>query len=225
MADMGAMRDPADWVEDAAWHRRMFGQSHFRWVPEDPMSIMLVWTRGRLVYDRPGHLRFLDAQLLGLRDFAAGIDDAMVPLLREAQRECSAQHWAIGLGLIDMTQRDVSVLRHGASAALAPAQHREASRALQGIPLANPFSQVWELRQMRAMYAAAEDLIEDVFCDLAVELSQDHDWDELATHTRTHHSGRTLQMRVTDQREIRGMPGDARRIPEQCYSALTLPPS
>lgn len=197
----------------------MFGQSHFRWVPEDPMAIALTWTRGRMQFDRPPHLHFLDTQLLSLRTFAAGIDDAMVPLLRTAQDRCTAEDWALGLQLIDMTPHDVRVLRHSAPSG-APARHREASRALRGIPLPNPFSQVWELRQMRAMYEAAENLIEDTFCDLLVELAQTHAWEALAGHTLRHRSARTLQERVVAQRDVRGEPGDPRRVPEQRYPAL-----
>ncbi len=42
---MTAARKPSDWLEDMTWHRRMYDQSKFRWVPEDPMSIALTWTK------------------------------------------------------------------------------------------------------------------------------------------------------------------------------------
>ena len=59
-----------------------------------------------------------------------------------------------GLELIGMTQTDVDILRYNALGGRVR-NHPEARRALRGIPLPNPFSQVWELRQMHGMYAAA----------------------------------------------------------------------
>lgn len=211
-----AVRTPGDWLDDMAWHRRMFRQSRFRWVPEDPLSIALAWTRGRLVYETPRDLRFLDERLSALREFAAGIDDAMLAPLSEAEERCTPADWQTGLGLVGLAPRDVTVLRYSAPSDVAP--HREAVRALRGIPLPNPFSQVWELRQVRGMYSAAEDLLEDTFCDLAVELAPTQGWEHLARMTVHHTSARTLQLRVEDQRASHGEPGDARRSREQHYS-------
>lgn len=215
MSAQAVLREPADWIEDMTWHRRMFRQSHFRWVPEDPMSIALTWTRGRLVHETPHHLRLLDNQLSALRGFACGIDDAMLGPLADAKRRCTTGTWKAGLELVGLTPRDIEVLRHGAPAEIAP--HQEAKRALRGIPLPNPFSQVWELRQMRSMYAAAENLLEDVICDLAIELAPDQGWHNISQVTRFHRSARALQHRVEAQRAERGEPGDPRREPLQRY--------
>ena len=208
-------RDPADWIEDMTWHRRMYAQSKFRWVPEDPMSIALMWARGRLNYETPGDLKRLDEQIYALRGFACGIDDAMLAPLITAQRQCRPTDWHAGLDLVGLTQRDIQILRHGAPQEIAP--HREAKRALRGIPLPNPFSQVWELRQMRGMYAAAENLLEDAFCDLVIELAPEQGWHNLPQLTLHHRSTRTLQLRVEEQRAERGAPGDPRREPAQRY--------
>ena len=54
VTSQAVVRDPADWIEDMTWHRRMFRHSKFRWVPEDPIAIALTWTRGQLIYDTPG---------------------------------------------------------------------------------------------------------------------------------------------------------------------------
>jgi len=210
------LRDPVDWIEDMTWHRRMFSQSHFRWVPEDPMSIALTWTRGRCAYSTPGQLRRLDEQLLSLRDYSAGIDDAMIEPLADAKRRSRPADYTAGLQLVGMTPTDVAIIRHSALSGRVT-HHREAARALRGIPLPNPFSQVWELRQMRGMYAAAENLLEDTFCDLAVELMPAQGWDNLAKMTLYHRTSRTLQARIQEQRETRGGPGDPRRLPEQRY--------
>lgn len=210
-----AVRDPSAWLDDVTWHRRMFAQSQFRWVPEDPMSIALRWTRGRLEYDSPRDLSFLDDRLHSLRDYTAGIDDSMLAPLADAQRRCAPRQWADGLQLVGLTDRDVQGLRHAAPGVVKP--HPQASRALRGIPLRNPFTDVWELRQIRGMYTAAEDLIEDTFCDLATELAPTLGWTLLAGMTRYHRSARTLQRRVEAQRLVRGEPGDPRRVPQQRY--------
>lgn len=209
-------RDPGDWVEDMEWHRRMFAQSHFRWAPEHPYALALTWTKGRLVYETPRHLHLLDEQIYALKAFTCQIDDAMVPLLVEAKQRCTPQDWGSGIELVDLTPTDVQTLRFGAQPIRGPL-NPAARRALRGIPLPNPFSQVWELRQMRAMYRAAENLLEDTFCDLAVELSVDQTWHNLSQLTLCHRSGRTLQRRVEAQREDRGGPGDPRRQPVQQY--------
>lgn len=210
-------RDPSHWVEDMTWHRRMYRQSQFRWVPEDPMAIALTWTRGRLVHETPRHLQRLDAQAWSLADYVRGIDGAMLAPLNAAQGKCRPDVWQAGLELLDWTPRDVETQRHVAVACMSTTQHPEAARALRGIPLPNPFSQLWELRQMRGMYTAAQNLIEDALCDLILELQPSQGWTHLAYLTQHHRSPQRLQSRVEQQREERGEPGDPRRIPHQRY--------
>ncbi len=206
---------PEAWVEDVTWHRRMFRESKFRWAPEDPMRIALTWTRGRVVHETPGDLKRLDEQLMGLRDYASHIDDAMVARLEEAKHRCTRADYEAGLGLIGLTQLDVDILQFHARRQ--PTPNRAVKRALSGIPWPNPFSQVWELRQMRSMYTAADNLLEDAALDLAVELAPTHGWDYLAQLMRSAHSGKNLQWLVDEQRRERGEPGDPRRSPEQRY--------
>lgn len=208
-------RAPEDWLEDVHWHRRMYRQSHFRWVPEDPMGIALSWTRGRVLYETPGHLRVLDARRHALHEFATGIDDCMVGPLNLAEQQCGPRQFRDGLELIDMTLDHMTLLRFFAPREVKP--HREAVRALRGIPLPNPFSQVWEMRQMRSMYQAAEDLLLDVYCDLILELAPSHGWHALAQLGKDNRSEPALRAVVADQRQRRGEPGDPRRAPQQRY--------
>jgi hypothetical protein len=193
----------------------MYAQSKFRWVPEDPMSIALTWTRGRVLHESPGHLRVLDLQRQNLQAFSHQIEDAMVPLLIDARNRSSRDSWFAGLDLIGLTPQDVEILRFHAP--WRPKSHPEVRRALLGIPLPNPFSQVWELRQMRSMYAGAEDLLEDAVCDLVLELVPRHGWDNLAAQLAAPCSGANLQWLVGEQRTARGEPGDPRREPAQQY--------
>lgn len=208
-------RDPSAWVEDMQWHRRMFGQSYFRWVPEDPMALALSWTRGRVLHETPRHLRDLDTQLVALRDHAAGLEHAVPPLLAVARQRCSAVDYRAGLRLAGVTPRSLATMRFRSPAR--PAPHPDVERAVSGWPWPNPFSQVWELQQVRAMYRAAEDLLEDAFCDLVLELVPHHGWQHIAESTVYSNSVRGLQTRVEWQRDARGEPGDARRTPEQVY--------
>lgn len=193
----------------------MFAQSVFRWVPEDPLGVALTWTRGRLVYETPAHLRLLNEQILGLRAHAARIDDAMAEPLTLAQTLCTPQDWHHGLSTIGITPTQASIIRRGAPREqLTP--HPDVPRLLRKIPVPNPFSQVWELRQLRSLYAAAEDILEDTFCDLALDLEPQQGWQTLAALTN-HYSAGALQLRVTEQRSLRGEPGDPRRSPEHHY--------
>ncbi len=211
---MTAARKPSDWLEDMTWHRRMYDQSKFRWVPEDPMSIALTWTKGRVEFTTPGHLRRLDIQLHELRYYAGGIQDAMLDPLALARERCP--DYRAGLELVGMTKTDVDILRYNALSGRVR-NHPEARRALRGIPLPNPFSQVWELRQMHGMYAAADNILEDTFCDLATELAEDLGWDSIAPLTVIHRTGNGVRLRVEQQRRERGLPGDPRRRVEQRY--------
>lgn len=212
-------RDPSDWIEDMSWHRRMFRQSSFRWVPEDPMSIALHWARGRLVHETPGHLRLLDQQIRDLHSYAFGIDVAISARLDEARKKTAGEDWRAGLKLVGFTSTEVKFLRLDTLGLPVP-PHQEVRRALHGWPLQNPFSQVWELRQMRGMYRAAENLLEDALCDLAVELAPRHGWHNISQVTRSNNSAKQLLARVEEQRELRGEPGDPRRVPSQQYPDL-----
>ena len=178
------------------------------------MAIALNWTKGRVEFTTPGHLRFLDAQLHALRYYANGIQDAMLEPLALARERCS--DYRDGLELIGMTKTDVNIIRYTALGGRVR-NHPEAKRALRDIPQHNPFSQVWELRQMHGMYAAANNILEDTFCDLATELAEDIGWDSIAPLTVIHRTGHGVRLRVELQRRERGLPGDPRRRVEQRY--------
>lgn len=213
-----AEREPRYWVEDTTWHRRMFGQSMFRWAPEDPMVIALNYTRGRLTFDTAGHLRFLDQQGLAIRDFAGRIDDVIAAHIREGIRTGGERLAQDCLSIIDVSPLDAAMLEFGASSVgrVLP----EVVRVQRDVPLPNPFTLVWELRQLRSMYTAADHLIEDAYCDLALELHDEGaglSWSRLAQVTPTCYDGDTVKTRVQAQRAARGHPGDLRRTPEQRY--------
>lgn len=210
------VREPADWIDDMRWHRRMFSESKVRWAPEDAHHVALAWTGGRCSFETPGQLRRLDAQLLQLREYAAQIQDAMAPELRRARNALHRSTWAEALLLIGLSHPESVFIISTARRLSRSTPNAEVRRALRGIPLPNPLNRVWELRQMHALYLSAVNLLEDATCDLAVELAATRSWDSLAALT-TDRIGWQLQGRVEDQREARGLPGDPRRTPAQQY--------
>lgn len=192
----------------------MFGESMFRWVPEDAVTIALRWTRGRVVHETPGHLRTLDRQISALGDYASPIDAAMLDLINAATATGDLDK---GIALLGLTPQQFTTERLIALSARHDPKHPEIRRALRGIPFANPFNRLWELQQMRAMYIAAQNLLEDAFCDLVVELAPTQGWDYLAGLQQRMAFPGLLRGRVDQQREERGEPGDPRRRPEQRY--------
>jgi len=209
-------RTVEEWVDDVRWHRRMYRESHFRWAPEDPALIFLDYTRGRCVFETPAHLRFLDARQERLQGWMAQIRNAMAKPLREARTWCPQPVWNEGLKLIGLTERDVRIIIGVAGVSPDPSANRDVKRALRGFPLPNPFTQVWELRQMHAMYQAADNMMEDTLVDLLLELEPRRGWDNLADFTVCGHP-EPLKTRVKAQRAQRGELGDPRRLPAQHY--------
>jgi len=207
-------RTPEQWLEDVRWHRRMFTQSHFRWAPEDATHIALHYTRGRVVFETPAHLRRLDAQLMELREWKGQITDAMAAPLSEARSRYAGSRWEQALDLIGLTDYDVRVLIGTAHRQVR--LNPDAKRALRGFPLPNPLTNVWELRQMASMYEGAENILEDTLCDLVLELEPRHGLANLAALTVSG-TAQQLQFRLDRQLQERGELGDPRRAPSQRY--------
>lgn len=207
-------RSPEQWLEDVRWHRRMFAQSHFRWVPEDPLHIALDYSHGRVLFETPAHLSRLDDQLMELREWKGQITDAMAAPLRQARSRYTRAKWDQALDLIGLTEYDARVLI--GTAHQQTRQNPDVRRVLRGFPLPNPLTNVWELRQMESMYQAAENLLEDALCDLVEELAPRHGWANLAAVT-VGRTERQLRFRLERQLQERGGPGDPRRAPHQHY--------
>lgn len=210
-----AGRGPEEWLEDVRWHRRMYAQSHFRWVPEDAMHIAMQYTRGRLLFETPAHLRRLDQQVMELRGWKSEITDAIARPLVEARSRYGRAAWEDALATIGLTEYDARVIV-GTAVSKRPDLNPDVRRALRGFPLPNPLTRVWELRQMESMYQGADNLLEDALCDLVVELAPRHGWGNLAALTLDRYD-RQLIWRVQTQREERGELGDPRRAPRQNY--------
>lgn len=214
VADAGP-RGSEHWVDDVLEHRRMFRQSRFQWAPEDAVHIALARARGRCDFSTPDHLRVLAAQQAEQRQWAGQIESAMAAYLRLAEVRLARAAWTTALAAVEMNRHEVEdvmarvVDGHSHT-------NRDVRRALHGIPLPNPLTQAWELRQMLAMHQAADDLLEDTLCDLVLELAAQKGWDALASSTADAHA-QQLRVRVERQRRLRGIPGDSRRLPQQRF--------
>jgi len=195
----------------------MFNQSRFRWTPQDATSILLNYTRGRCDFTTPNHLRRLDRQLLGLLERKGQIQDAMSAPLRAARSALPRDRYVAGLDLIGMSPDEAIRIMVVPPARAVPTT--DVARALRGIPLPNPLTQAWELRQVLLMYQAAADMIEDTLCDLVNELAPTLGLDRLAALT-TDKVTSQLEWRVAQQRRARGESGDPRRAATQTYPAL-----
>jgi|SRR5664279_1224874 len=210
---------PDEWLEDAAWHRRMYNQSHFRWLPEDAMKVATQYTRGRVLFETPEQLNTLQVQLKRLRDWNSQIRDATAQRLMIVQNAMTKEEWGSALTIMGLSEREVRAIESGVLDELVDSEYAntDVKRALRGFPYTNPLTQVWELRQMEGMHQAADDLLEDTLCDLVGELQPQHGWSYLATLTMDG-GPRQLKERVRCQRVKRGELGDDRRLPRQTYT-------
>jgi hypothetical protein len=209
-------RAAADWAADARWHRRMYAQSRFRWVTEDAIGIATRFVRGRLEFTTTRHLTVLEESLGRLMTHADQIRLAMAGPLREV-RTTYGPGWGEALEVVDVSELDARIIIWSAVGARPHAlTNADVQRAVRGLPLPNPLTEVWELRQVHGMYLAAQAVLEDTFCDLVGELTARSSLEVLAPLT-TSGSARQLQLRITEQREARGGPDDPRRRPEQRY--------
>ena len=209
-------RLPADWREDVLWHRQMYRQSRFRWAPENATNIAMQTTRGRLEFSTPKQLATLERQRMELLGYTDQVRLAMAAPLREARRAFGPR-WGTALALVGMPTMDARIITWSAVGAT-PSQvtNADVRRVLHGIPLPNPLTEVWELRQLHSMFEAAGDLLEDAVCDLVLELRERQGLAALAPLTVSGIADQ-LRMRVERQRDRRGGPGDGRRVPQQQY--------
>lgn len=212
-APLVSERAPSEWVDDLRWHQHMFQRSWFRWVPEDPLTLVLSWTDGRLEYQSLSHLTWAQGRLHQLSSYAGGIDREITRCLVVARETCAPSQWTAGLELMQLDPPPNSLSN---SPYQAQGPSAEVRRIQRHVPLLNPMTTVWELRQMRSLYHCAEDLLDDVICDLALELHPEHGWSALQEALGPP-QGRDLYERVQLQRARRGEPGDPRRRSSQRY--------
>ena len=208
-----------DWVEDLYWHRHGFRQSQRKWDAEMVMRLACHRTRGRLSFTTVAHLRTLAGQLDQLRGYTGQIELAMGDPLRELRDVCP-DTWQSMLRVVDLPVIDARVILWSLTGTtLRDRTNPTVARALAQIPLPNPLSEIWELRQIYDLYSAAVELLEDTLLDLVEELSQTRPIAALQALLRPSLVG-DLTSRLQLHHQTRGHPGDPRRaIPTQAYTS------
>lgn len=203
-------RRPAEaWPEDLYWHKRMFRQSRFRWSSADAVSIVTAMSGGQVDFNGLRGLRTLLEMQGSVDAYALECRQLMVAAAQHAANELEAVHVvADALEIAPVHVAPTAWLAMSADDTRANVQ-----RVLTGIPLTNPLTQAWELKQLWRLYVAARTVLEDTICDLIDEASG---VDEHALVTAAGMSdAAALRERVQRARTERGGPGDLRRSPRQ----------
>lgn len=218
--------DPAQWIDDLAWHRQVYKQSKFRWDGTEALLIATEFTGGRQEFRTVADLRDLEAYRLALSQYVMTCQRALGIALEETRNGLRAADWGRVAGLMDMSTVDCSASSHLAECGnprnpeeFSNAQVRRIQKMCAGFFFASPLLLAWELSQLWKLYRAAEDLIEDTIVDLVVELRPRVRSSDLrhALHLVTEVG---LDHRVNDQRRERGAIGDPRRAPHQTFAEL-----
>lgn len=187
------------------------------------MAIALHYTRGRLRYETHEDLQRLSDQLMDLLDEASVVERAIGRPLRLVRNE-PAVHWHSALEVVGLRLQDADLILWHASIR-GSRETSEIRRVMSGLPWSNPLTQVWELRQLSALYQAAVGILEDAVCDLADELVGEwRDLSRVAPLTSSRTAGQLL-LRIDENRKRRGGPGDGRRQVGQRYEACSIRPS
>lgn len=201
------------WLEDLRSHRRTFRESRLQWTGEHAIDIVTRHTGGQIEFTTVAHLRRLQREHNEITEYLTQCRMAMGEPLRAAAAGV-AGGWNAVAEAVGLTPGNA---RATAERALhVPREHwtnPDVRRVLRHIPLSNPVVEVWELKQLVALFEAAHDLVEDTLCDLVVELLGNHPVSVLQEAIGT----RYLERRVHRARSLRGGPGDARRIPRQQF--------
>lgn len=204
----------AVWIDDLYWHKKMYSQARFRWFPEDPINLVTAHTGGRLDFSTPGDVPLLEQAILAAGDewelvrntFASKLDDTRQIIVDV--REIAA---LLNMGLVEC---ESALWFHRQAPALG--NNINIRRVLRFVPFRNPLLEAWELKQLLRLYEAAYDVLEDALCDLLEELLPTRDAVYLTSLTRSS-TEQGMRARIAYSRELRGGPGDPRRVHHQVF--------
>ncbi len=217
------LRNVMDWREDTRWHRRMFAQSRFRWTPQDALRVASRFSGGRLEFTTVKHLVLLDQAATDLFDYTDTVRLSLAGPVRAA-RDAFGPSWLTVLPDVGLTEIEARLILAAGSVHLDEPVSGDVSRVLRDLPLPNPLTQIWEIRQLQGMYLAAHGVLEDTFADLITELSERVPLSLLAARTSSL-TARRLEQRLETQAAARGGPLDPRRRTEQRFPALVMSPA
>lgn len=211
-AELQRQERGALWLEDLRWHKQTFRQSRFQWDAHDVLRVVTGSTGGQLDFITVNHLRQLQSSQDQVCDFSAECQVAMAGPLRQARSTLGLERTAEILGL---SVGECNMALALAGGAMQEPPNGEVHRVLRQLPLTNPVTQAWELKQLWRLHEAAREVLEDTICDLLVELLAQHPAEELRKATGP--STSTPALRVERARLERGEAGDPRRTPRQRF--------
>lgn len=214
-AHVASRRRGAVWLDDLRWHRHMFDQSRTRWTFEHALAVALSFTGGRTDFTTVADLRRLQQAQAELVEYGDQARLALAETLRAAQ-PVFGPRWGSALEAIGMTRLDWDILAWTTAGRMSLATNAEVARTVEGLPVPNPLTEAWELRQLWQMYEAATNILEDALCDLVVELTELRPAAVLLEATGEWAEYALLQ-RVEAARDARGGPRDPRRAVHQTY--------
>lgn len=233
--DHGSMTRPAGfpdsdqashWIEDLVWHRQTYKQSKYRWWDNEPILVASEFTGGRHSFTTIGELRELETYRLALSEYALTCQRAMGVALKQARTGLRLQGWNHLSRLLDLEVQECAESAYLATWA-DPYDDREISnpqvqrieKMCAGFLFASPLLLAWELRQLWALYQAAENVLEDTLVDLLVELSE-RCWPGDLARAVGLVGEHGLQDRIERQRTHRGAVGDPRRCEHQVFRPI-----
>lgn len=210
------VEDTATWLEDLYWHRQMFKPARTQWDGREVIDVVTRHTNGQLEFSTLADLESLSV--------TKGELDAAVQLVEKslgvaAQRAAIAfcGDWSAVGEQVGLDWRDLRRMAEVAARTPAFVSHPDVRVAVQEVPSRNPLSEAWEIKQLRSLWVAAAQMVEDAACDLIEELvDAGLGWDSLLVSVWDG-DAHALRARVRRNRDARGAPGDPRRRARQRF--------
>ena len=210
-----------EWVDDLRWYRQANHGSKWRWYGEHVMDAVLTYTNGRLTFDTVSDLRKIQNSIERCWEDLEQTRRAV----GRALRATAPLGWSweqigpeIGLTRSECSRADHSLTMQafrGQPDNPDESVHvRRVRKIVRRQPWRNPLIEALELVQVMRFFEAVEGMLDDVRCDLIVELRQTRP-DSVLLEIVGGFSSASLDGSVEFARLARGGPGDPRRIPRQ----------
>lgn len=213
---------PSDWLADLAHHRRRFQQSAFKWTSGTAINLATRFTRGETSFTTIGDLRRLHTYRMNLASHTNVAHTALGEMIDQIRTGMELPDFDAVAEILEMDPVDCgrAAFYHKWSKNNPEKRSNEATdeihRMVGKMVFRSPMLRAWELKQLWQLYVEAEALVQDAVTDLLVELDGTVTEEELAAAIeRPTIAG--LRFHIAEQRELRGEPGDPRRIPKQVY--------
>lgn len=158
-----------EWVDDALWHRRGYGQSMWVWTNEDAVKLALRYTSGKVLHEGVSDLRTLNRQIWELAGDTQMVQSLIAERLRRIVDAAPGREGlADAVSLLGLQLQDALRIKNRKPTGT---PNRDVERALEDLPYRNPITEAWELLQVQGLYQAAADILENAYCDEASALS------------------------------------------------------